>query len=153
MAVPDMFSHTVYGMDFQTICPVFDAIIDSVQIIPIDTENSSDAPSDTFSSVYIPYWVEHNARWWNEGQIDDQTLISAIQFLADREVIIMPSMKEIDVYKIAYRDDPHIYGTIKHNAWTWAESDRGPQYFLKGIGYLASLNSQDESSSRFQKPR
>ena len=87
-------------------------MINSVQIKSINTKNLPGTSSETFSSVYIPYWVEHNARWWNEEQIDDQTLISGIQFLADREIIIMPSMKEIDVYKIAYRDDPHIYGTI-----------------------------------------
>ena len=131
---------------------IFNSIIDSVQISPTDADNLPDGSSDVFSSVYVPDWVEHNARWWNGGQIDDQTMISAIQFLADREIIIMPSMKEIDVYKIAYGDDPHLYDTIKHNAWVWAEEDEGEQYFLKGIGYLASLNSQDESSSNSKNP-
>ncbi len=141
-----VFTYSVWE-GFPDYLPVFDAIIDSVQIKSIDTNNLPDDSSDTFSLVYIPNWVEHNARWWNEGQIDDQTMISAIQFMADRGIIIMPSMKEIDVYKIAYRDDPHLYDTIKHSAWKWAEEADGEQYFLKGIGYLASLNSPDESSS------
>ena len=141
-----VFTYSVWD-GFPDYLPVFDAIVDSVQIIPIDTGNSSDVSSETFSSAYIPGWVEYNVRWWSGGQIDDQTLISGIQFLADSKVITMPSMKEIDVYKIAYRDDPHLYDTIKHNAWTWAESDLRPQNFLKGVGYLASLNSADESSN------
>ena len=140
-----IFTYSVWD-GFPDYLPVFDAIIESVQIIPIDTENSPNAPSETFSAVHIPDWVEHNARWWNGGQIDDQEIIFAIEFLADRQIIIMPSMKEIDVYKIAYSDDPHLYDTIKHSAWTWAESDIRPQNFLKGVGYLASQNSSDEST-------
>ena len=132
---------------------IFNSIVDSVQISPIDIENSSDDSSDAESSpILIPDWVEHNVRWWYEGKIDDQTMISAIEFLGDRGIIIIPSTKEIDVYKIARGDDPEIYEHIQHHAWTWAESDLRPENFLKGIGYLASLNSQDETSNEFRNP-
>ncbi len=136
--------------------PIFDSMIDSVQINSIDAKDSSENTSETssFSSHIIPDWMEHNARWWNEGQIDDQTMISAVEFLADNEIITIPSEKEIDLYKIYhshYTDLEH-YEMIKHSAWYWAESDLGDKHLLKGIEYLASINSQDESSNESRNP-
>ena len=98
--------------------------------------------------------MEYNARWWNEERIDDQEMISAVGFLADNEIITMSSEKEIDLYKIShsnYADLEH-YEMIKHSAWYWAESDLGGKHFLKGIGYLASINSQDDSSNESRNP-
>ena len=99
--------------------PVFDSMIESVQINSIDVKDSSENSSEISSSHIIPDWMEHNARWWNEGQIDDQTMIFAVEFLADNEIITMPSKKEIDLYKIShshYADLEH-YEMIKHSAW------------------------------------
>ena len=143
------YSFTYHGGQHSEYFTIFNSIVDSVQISPVDMENSSETLS---SSANIPDWVEYNVRWWNEEKIDDQTMISAIEFLADRGTITMPSMKEIDVYKISRESDPHTYDQIKHNAWTWAESDLRPENFLKGIGYLSSLNSQDESSVDSKNP-
>ena len=140
---------------FPDYLPVFNSMIDSVQINYIDVENYSDNSSETSSSQYVvPDWMEHNARWWNEGQIDDQEMISAIEFLAEHDIITMPSEKEIDVYKISqshYADMEH-YDMIKHNAWYWAEHDLGEEYLLKGITYLASINSQEEFSNESKNP-
>ena len=138
------------GGQYPEYLTVFNSIVDSVQISTADTGNSSDVESSSY--MQIPDWVEHNVRWWYEGKIDDDTMISAIEFLEDHGVITMPTPKEIDGYKIARGDDPEIYEHIQHNAWTWAESDLRPENFLKGIGYLASLNSQDETSKESRNP-
>ena len=139
------------GGQYSVYLTVFNSIVDSVQISPtINAGSSSDAESS--SHMQIPDWVEHNVRWWHEGKIDDNTMISAIKFLGDSRIITMPTTKEIDFYKITRGDDPEIYEHIQHNAWTWAESDLRPENFLKGIGYLASLNSQDETSNEPRNP-
>ena len=142
-----VFSYSVWD-GFPDYLSVFDSMIDSVQINSIDVQDSPENSSKTSSSYVIPGWMEHNARWWNEGQIDDQTMISAIEFLADHEIITMPSEKEIDVYKISqsHYSDYETYDMIKHNAWYWAEHDLGEEYLLKGIAYLASVNSQEFSN-------
>ena len=137
------------GGQYPEYLTVFNSMVDSVQISPVDIKNSSDAESST---VLIPDWVEYNVRWWYEGKIDDDTMISAIEFLGNSGVITMPTTKEIDVYKIARGDDPEIYEHIQHNAWAWAESDLRPENFLKGIGYLASLSSDDVSSNESRNP-
>lgn len=127
-----IFSYSVWD-GFPDYLPVFDSMMDSVQINSIDVKDSSENLSEISSSSHIiPDWMEHNARWWNEGQIDDQTIISAIEFLADHKIITMPSEKEIDMYRISqshYADLEH-YEMIKHSAWYWAESDLGDKYFL-----------------------
>ncbi len=144
-----VFSYSVWD-GFPDYLPVFDSIIDSVQIDSINVENYSyDDSSELSSSQYsIPDWMEHNARWWNEGQIDDREMISAILFLADSKIIAMPSEKEIDVYKISqsHYSDYEAYDMIKHSAWYWAESDLGEEYLIKGIRYLADFNSQSSSN-------
>ena len=145
-----VFSYSVWD-GFPDYLSVFDSIIYSVQINSIDIGNYSDGnSSETSSSQYaIPDWMEHNARWWNEGQINDHEMISAVLFLADNKILTMPSEKEIDMYRISqsHYSDYEIYHTIKHNAWYWAESDLGAEYLLKGIGYMANLNSQSNSSN------
>ena len=154
-----VFSYSVWD-GFPDYLSVFDSMMDSVQINSIDvkdsSENSSENSSDTSStsSHVIPDWMEHNARWWNEGQIDDQTMISAIEFLAEHEIITMPSEKEIDVYKISqsHYPDYEVYDMIKHNAWYWAEHDLGEEYLLKGIVYLTSINSQEEFPNESRNP-
>ena len=142
------YSFTYHGGQHSGYFTIFNSIVDSVKISPIDVEHSPNDSSKTLasSSENIPDWVEYNVRWWNEEKIDDQTMIFAIEFLANKDIITMPSEKEIDVYTISLQSDPHTYDQIKHNAWTWAESDLRPENFLKGIGYLSSLNSQDEFS-------
>ena len=148
-----IFSYSVWD-GFPDYLPVFDSIIDSVQINSIVVQNLSENSSETSFSYVIPDWMEYNARWWNEGQIDDHTMISAIEFLADRKIITMPSEKELDTYKIStsHYAELELYDMIKHNAWYWAETDLGDEHLLKGIGYLASVNSQDESSNESKNP-
>ena len=35
----------------------------------------------------IPDWVRNNAAWWADGQIDDNTFASGIQFLVKEGII------------------------------------------------------------------
>jgi len=35
----------------------------------------------------IPSWIKNNAEWWAEGQIDDETFVSGIQYLIKVGVI------------------------------------------------------------------
>ena len=144
-----VFSYSVWD-GFPDYLSVFDSIIDSVQIYSIDVENYSYGDSSELSSSQysIPDWMEHNARWWNEGQIDDPEMISGIQFLADSKIIAMPSEKEIDVYKVSqsHYSDYEAHDMIKQSAWYWPESDLGEEYLIKGIRYLADFNSQGSSN-------
>ena len=42
----------------------------------------------------VPAWIKNNAKWWSEGQIDDGTFISGIQFLMTKKIIDIPDLPE-----------------------------------------------------------
>ena len=52
-------------------------------IISVPT-TSSGAQND---NATIPDWVRNNAAWWADGQIDDNTFASGIQFLVKEGII------------------------------------------------------------------
>ena len=40
-------------------------------------------------SQEVPSWIKDNAGWWAEGQIDDNTFVSGIQYLVKVGIIIL----------------------------------------------------------------
>jgi len=42
----------------------------------------------------VPAWIKNNAEWWSEGQIDDRTFVSGIQFLITEKIIDIPDLPE-----------------------------------------------------------
>mgnify|MGYP003312617647 FL=1 len=40
-------------------------------------------------SQEVPSWIKNNAGWWAEGQIDDNTFVSGIQYLVKVGIIIL----------------------------------------------------------------
>ena len=42
----------------------------------------------------VPGWIKNNAKWWSEGQIDDGTFVSGIQFLMTKKIIDIPDLPE-----------------------------------------------------------
>ena len=42
----------------------------------------------------VPVWIKNNAKWWSEGQIDDGTFVSGIQFLMTKKIIDIPDLPE-----------------------------------------------------------
>ena len=42
----------------------------------------------------IPGWIKNNAKWWSEGQIDDGTFVSGIQFLMKQKIVNIPDLPE-----------------------------------------------------------
>jgi hypothetical protein len=51
-------------------------IKEKIMLIP-QTEKSP----DTDAAQSVPAWVKNNAGWWAEGEIDDKTFVSGIQYL------------------------------------------------------------------------
>ena len=57
-------------------------IKEKIMIIP-QTEKSS----STNTAQLVPAWVKNNAGWWAEGEIDDKTFVSGIQYLIKAGII------------------------------------------------------------------
>jgi hypothetical protein len=45
--------------------------------------------SESPESQQVPAWIKNNAGWWADGQIDDNSFVSGIQYLIKVGIIIV----------------------------------------------------------------
>ena len=62
----------------------------------------------------IPDWIKNNAGWWADGQIDDSTFVSGIQWLISNGVVTIPPTEH------GVGSDKVVPTWIKNNAGWWA---------------------------------
>jgi hypothetical protein len=56
---------------------------------PIISNPNESNQIDTNSDEIIPQWIKNNARWWSEGNIDDETFVDGIEFLVKIGIVKM----------------------------------------------------------------
>ena len=78
----------------------------------------------------IPNWIKNNAGWWMNGQIPDSDFIYGIEYLIQKNVIL------IHTVNINENTSEHIPSWIKINAGWWAKDIISDQEFLSNIQYL-----------------
>ncbi|CAD6522096.1 conserved exported hypothetical protein [metagenome] len=88
-------------------------------------------PQTVQKTQLIPTWIKNNAKWWAEGNSDDQTFVNAIEFLVKSEIIKVSSVSQTD------EKSNTIPAWIKNNAKWWAEGIITDEDFIKGIEFLA----------------
>ena len=80
----------------------------------------------------IPDWIKNNAGWWADGQIDDSSFVSGIQWLILNNVMTIPPTEQgagsADV----------IPSWIKNNAGWWADGQIDDGSFVTGLQWLIS---------------
>ena len=81
--------------------------------------------------ISIPIWIKSNAEFWANGQIDDATFVSGIQFLIKNEIINVPVIPETNP-----TTSNEIPKWIKSNAEFWSQGLISDNDFLSGIEYL-----------------
>jgi len=93
----------------------------------------------------IPRWIQHNAGWWAENQIDDASFIGGIQYLIKENIMIIP------ISKFSGTDSDKFPSWIKNNAGWWAAGLISDTDFVLGIQYLIGAGiisiSPEENSS------
>jgi tetratricopeptide (TPR) repeat protein len=78
----------------------------------------------------IPGWVKNNAEWWANEQIPDSDFINGIEYLIQKNIII------INTVNINENASEHLPSWIKINASWWAKDIISDRDFLSGIQYL-----------------
>jgi hypothetical protein len=104
------------------------------QAIPVETASFTvvvGQPSTTTEESKIPDWIKNNAGWWADGQIDDGSFISGIQWLISNDVMIIPSTEQG-----TGDGDSVIPGWIKNNAGWWASGQIPDSAFVSGLQWL-----------------
>ena len=80
----------------------------------------------------IPSWIKNNAGWWADGQIDDSSFVSGLQWLISNNVMTIPPTEQ------GTGSDDVIPGWIKNNAGWWADGQIDDGSFVSGLQWLIS---------------
>ena len=94
-------------------------------------ESSMQAPVLT-TQTSIPDWIKNNAGWWADGQIDDGSFVSGIQWLISNDIMTIPPTEQ------GAGSDDVIPGWIKNNAEWWADGQIDDSSFVSGLQWLIS---------------
>jgi hypothetical protein len=90
-------------------------------------------PSTTpTAETSIPSWIKNNAGWWADGQIDDSSFVSGIQWLISNGVMTIPPTEQ------GVGSDNVIPSWIKNNAGWWADGQIDGSSFVSGLQWLIS---------------
>ena len=91
----------------------------------------SEAPDIDPGSYTVPSWIKNNAGWWADGQIDDSSFVSGIQWLILNDVITIPSTQQG-----AGDGDNIIPSWVKNTADWWADDKIHDITFVSAIKFL-----------------
>ena len=90
------------------------------------------APSVFAQDFEIPSWIKNNAGWWADGQIDDNTFVSGLQWLISNDVMTIPPTEQ------GTGSGDVIPSWIKNNAGWWADGQIDDSSFVSGLQWLIS---------------
>ena len=103
-------------------------VLVAISIIPTVLSESPTIDSKHFT---VPNCIKNNAGWWADGQIDDSSFVSGIQWLILNDVITIPSTQQG-----AGDGDNIIPNWVKSTAGWWAEDKIEDFTFVSAIRFL-----------------
>ncbi|MCH8975575.1 MAG: peptidase, partial [Thaumarchaeota archaeon] len=80
--------------------------------------------------ISIPDWVKNNAGWWSDGQIDDSSFASGIEYMIKEGIIQVPITERQEGAESVIPD------WVKNNAGWWSEGLISDEDFAGGLQYL-----------------
>ena len=95
-------------------------------------ESTAPIPELYKPETSIPGWIKNNAGWWADGQIDDGSFVTAIQWLISNDVMTIPPTEQ------GTGSDDVIPSWIKNNAGWWADGQIDDNSFVTGLQWLIS---------------
>ena len=120
---PAAFGYVLFDIDLQN---------KQSQSTPTPTYTPPSAPTPAESETSIPGWIKTNAGWWADGQIDDDSFVSGIQWLISNEIMAIPPTEQ------GAGSGNMIPGWIKTNAGWWADGQIDDDSFVSGLQWLIS---------------
>lgn len=101
-------------------------IFSSLLILSMTMQSSN---ANTESEQVVPKWIKHNALWWAEGKISDDTFINGMRWLIENRILPVTEITG------AMKND-QIPDSIKRIAYSWSKNQISDSEFLLGIEYL-----------------
>ncbi len=96
----------------------------------LDIGPSTRAPGDQGTDVAIQDWVRNSAGWWAAGDIDDQSFISALQYMIQEGIIT------VQYSQPGNQADTEIPQWVRNSAGWWAAGDIDDQSFISALQYM-----------------
>ena len=106
--------------------------VEGILFSPIPPEMASLTMNIGQEESSIPEWIKNNAGWWADGQIDDGSFVSGIQWLISNNVMTIPPTEQ------GTGSDDVIPSWIKNNAGWWADGQIDDGSFVSGLQWLIS---------------
>ena len=106
--------------------------VEGVLFQPIPLETATLTINVGQAETSIPGWIKNNAGWWADGQIDDNSFVSGLQWLISNNVMTIPPTEQ------GTGSDDVIPGWIKNNAGWWADGQIDDSSFVSGLQWLIS---------------
>jgi len=104
-------------------------------VIPVG--DAPPAPQD--AEAVIPSWIKTSAGWWADGQIDDATFVTALEYLIQNGILVVPSADDGNGDGSGNGTpggDAAIPSWIKTSAGWWADGQIDDATFVASIQYL-----------------
>ena len=95
------------------------------QIIPEETLTIEVAVGEEA----VPAWIRTNAGWWADGQIDDATFLTGIQYMISEGIISVDASSSED-------SSDEIPGWVKTTTGWWADGQVSDADFVNALSYL-----------------
>ena len=94
--------------------------------------NSDSVGNQTMkNATSIPSWVKNNAKYWNNGTMDDSTFAQGIQYMIKQGIISIPPVQDSQENHVVT-----IPKWVKQNAGLWSDGQITDEDFVKGIQWL-----------------
>jgi len=107
------------------------AVLIPVSTIPFVLSAGTDNPDQINTGYVVPNWIKNNAGWWADGQINDNSFVTGIQWMISESVIILPPTEQ------GTSDGENIIPNwVKKTAGWWAEDKIHAVTFVAAIKYL-----------------
>ena len=96
------------------------------------SKSEKSVPIELPVETTIPDWIKNNAGWWADGQIDDGSFVSGVQWLISNGIMSIPPTEQ------GAGSDDAIPSWIKNNAGWWADGQIDDNSFVSGLQWLIS---------------
>ena len=104
----------------------------------ISQDSSPEKSTVDLEKEKVPTWIKNNAKWWSEGNIDDNTFVDGIQFLMKEKIVNIPDLPEQASEKarpnfVDETKDPQHYVDRYNNENSYKEwfDDNYPDYTIE----------------------
>ncbi|NIP61207.1 MAG: peptidase, partial [Nitrosopumilaceae archaeon] len=112
----------VYGLAPEGVVPSSEPDYLKIEL-PIKLLDGEQTPG---TELNIPPWIKNNARWWSDGEIDDNSFVQGIQFLIKEGIMVIPPTAQ------GTGTGNEIPQWIKNNAGWWADGSISDSDFVQG---------------------